>query len=100
MKVIAKVKNAVNTTDNSKNWLEDYFQQKYKTPPFSSMSCPSCGKMMYHKQTLKCDDKSIMVGAHVEWKGILYILPICKECNDKKENLLGFTVEADKLCRI
>ncbi len=61
MKVIAKVKNAVNTTDNSKNWLEYYFQQKYKTPPFSSMNCPSCGKMMYHKQTLKCDDKSIMV---------------------------------------
>ena len=41
-----------------------------------------------------------MVGGHVESTIIpafKYILPICKECNDKKANLAPFKVKLDLL---
>lgn len=96
------VKNATNTTDNSKNWLEYYFKTKYKSEPFTSMKCPSCNKTMYYKKkSSNIDDNSVMVGGHVTWiTGTEYILPICKECNDKKENLNSFKVEYGKLCQL
>lgn len=95
-----RVKNASNTTDEDQNWLEYYFSEKYHLKPFTSMKCPSCNKTMYLKRVQEdVDNKDIMVGGHVTWlKESTYILPICKECNDKKENLSPFEVEYDKLC--
>lgn len=93
------VKNFVGDHDDSCNWLDYYFRIKYKSKPFSSMNCPSCGNKMYHKkENLSIDDNSIMVGAHVTWLTSVYILPICKECNDQKGNLPPFKVEFDRLC--
>ena len=52
------------------------------------MNCPSCGNKMYHKkENHNIDDNSIMVGGHVTWMKVLYFLPICKVCNDRKGNL-------------
>ena len=41
-----------------------------------------------------------MVGGHVELvaaTALKYIVPICKECNDKKSNLPPYEVEFDYL---
>jgi len=93
------VKNFVGDHDNSYNWLDYYFRKKYNSEPFPSMNCPSCGNKMYHKkENLTIDDNSIMVGAHVVGLTSVYILPICKECNDRKGNLPPFKVEFDRLC--
>ena len=54
---------------------------------------------MFRKKN-SCNDKDVMVGGHVESTIIpafKYILPICKECNDKKANLAPFKVKLDLL---
>lgn len=94
-----EVKNFEGDHDNSVNWLDYYFRKKFNSLPFTSMNCPSCGNKMYHKkENLTIDDNSIMVGAHVVGLTSVYILPICKECNDRKGNLPPFKVEFDRLC--
>ena len=96
-----EVRNFEGDHDNSVNWLDYYFHKKFNSLPFTSMNCPSCGNKMYHKkENHNIDDNSIMVGGHVTWMKELYILPICKECNDRKGNLPPFKVEFGRLCKL
>lgn len=95
------VKNAVNSLDNTTNWIEYYFREKYKIAPPTSWKCLSCGKQIFLKKTSEdIKDNDVMVGGHVVFiaTGSEFILPICKECNDRKENLPPFKVEFCKLC--
>ncbi len=99
-----KVRNS-ETGDNAlPNALEYYFKNKYGTSVFSSSICPSCGKKMYRKKSFPYYlDKDIMVGGHVEFvaaPALKYIVPMCKECNDKKSNLPPFEVNLDCLLLI
>lgn len=98
------VQNVTQDPDDSDVWIEYYFKTKYRSTPFSSMKCPSCGKIMYRKKNfLDIDDNHIMVGGHVKIVHLPdseYILPICNLCNKKRENLAPFDVEFDKLCPI
>lgn len=73
------------------SWIE-YWQRKKSGPlaPNCKLVCPSC-KMEY-----KISD---MVGGHVTdiLTREMYITPICKYCNDKKENLSPFIVKDEML---
>lgn len=102
LRIKVRVKNYVGHHDDTINWIDYYFNRMYHCPPFTSMKCPSCNKTMYLKrETEDVDNKDIMVGGHVTWmKGSKYILPICKECNDKKSNLPSFKVEFGRLCKL
>lgn len=89
---IIRVKNAVNTTENGTNQLEKYFKIKYGICIPSSYTCSLCGKKIIRKLSQhnpNWSEKNIMVGGHLKdtLTGDLYLAPICKECNDKKENL-------------
>jgi len=101
---LIEVKNS-ETGDNAlPNALEIYYKKKYNTLIPSSATCHSCKKKMYRKKTSpNCNDNDIMVGGHVESTTIpifKYILPICKECNDKKLNLPPFKVKLGYLLLI
>lgn len=77
----------------------DYYYKTKKMPPKSHDECPSCGKTMYRKKFYpNTPDKGIMVGGHVEFYTFKWILPMCKECNDKKQALQPFKVKLGKLC--
>lgn len=96
---LVTVKNVVDTTNNdSQNLIEWYFDNH----PWSSMECPCCGKIMYRKKFFN-QKHPIMVGAHVEildidlFKGQKYIIPLCEECNNKKDNLQPFKIKAGYL---
>ena len=94
-----ELKNSETGDDSIPNALEYYYKEKYKIPVPSSSICPSCKKKMFRKKN-SCNDKDVMVGGHVESTIIpafKYILPICKECNDKKANLAPFKVKLDLL---
>lgn len=88
------VKNAVGEESAPDNAIEWYFQGY----PWSSMHCPCCGKIMYRKKYYN-QKHPIMVGAHVEvlnidlLKGNKYIIPLCEECNNKKEELQPFKIK-------
>jgi len=88
------VKNATGVEDNPENVIEWYFNGY----PWSSMNCPCCGKTMFRKRIFG-QKHPIMVGAHVEvlgidlFKGYKYIIPLCEECNNKKEKLKPFKVK-------
>ncbi len=97
-----KVKNAVGTTENGVNQLEKYFKEKYNIDIPTNWECSLCEKNIVRKLSGNhpfFSKNDIMVGGHLKDvnTGILYLAPICKECNDKKENLPEFTVEANKL---
>lgn len=91
MRIKTKVKNAKGTErlepDNS-SWLEYWENHKGQIPD----CCPACGK-----HTTKSD----FVGAHVEKMGLptgqMYIVPLCRACNSKKEQLGMFSVDATLL---
>lgn len=97
------VRNAItgNSTVPDDTCLDYYF--KIKNYHLSVMFCPSCHKLMFRKRVFpNTRDNNIMVGGHVElvfFPQFKYIIPICKECNDKKQNLRPFKVELDRLCR-
>ena len=99
-----EVRNSETGANALPNVLEYYFKNKYGTSVFSSSICPSCGKKMYRKKSFPYYlDKDIMVGGHVEFvaaPALKYIVPMCKECNDKKSNLPPFEVEFDYLLPI
>lgn len=73
------------------NALELYYK-KFPTHNWPSYKCPSCGNMMYRKRD-NVDKHPIIVGGHLKNSlNNIFILPICEECNDKKENLEPFKV--------
>lgn len=79
----------------------DYYYSAKRISPKPTDTCPSCGKTMYRRKLYpNVPDNDIMVGGHVEHLNGLFkwILPICKECNDKKQNLPPFKVKLSKLC--
>jgi len=59
---------------------------------------------MYRKKDISqnpsFDDKDVMVGGHVTSFWGEAILPMCKECNDKKENLESFWARLGDLKRV
>ncbi len=89
------VKNADKTNDLSpqgfSSWLEYWENYPPKKIP-AEYCCPACGN-----HTQKCD----LVGAHVEKVGStdkqMYIVPLCRTCNSKKEQLGMFSVDATLL---
>lgn len=84
------------------NALEKYYEA-YPTRRRTSCACPSCGQIMYRKKSphpLLIESKPIIVGGHLKLNQpslrtseIVYILPICEYCNNKKGNLSPFEVE-------
>ena len=88
------VKNASGQEDNPENAIEWYFNGY----TWSSANCPCCGKKMY-RQKMYGEKHPIMVGAHVEilnielFKDNKFIIPLCEECNNKKNNLQPFKVK-------
>ena len=94
---LIEVRNSETGEDILPNALEHYFNEKYNSSVFSSSICPSCGKKMYRKKECSnCNDNDIMVGGHVESTVIppfKFLVPMCKECNDKKLNLPPFKVK-------
>ena len=101
---LIEVRNSETGNNALPNALEYYYKEKYNIPVPSSSICPSCGKKMYRKKEYSnCEDGDIMVGGHVESiiiPVLKYILPICKECNDKKDNLDSFKVKLGYLLLI
>lgn len=97
------VKNAETKGDeiSSETCIDYYFATKNLLPKVSDI-CPSCGKTMYRKKFYSnIPDGDIMVGGHIvscPLPTFKWILPICKECNDKKLNLPPFKVKLGKLC--
>ena len=94
-----QVHHAPNTGDlipndytSSSSWIEYWKSLKnvsnLKTGDY--YFCPDCGK-----RTLLSDFE----GAHVQikWGTILYIVPTCKTCNDKKETSHYFDVDENLL---
>ncbi len=92
-KELVEVKNVSGEYYDPGNAIEWYFNKH----TWSSAKCPSCGKRMYRKKHYG-QKHPIMVGGHVEilnidfFKGKKYIIPICEECNNKKNNLKPFKV--------
>ena len=76
------VKNKNGAEDDPENAIEWYFKDS------------SIYRKKYYNQK-----HPIMVGAHVEildielFKGYSYIIPLCEECNNKKENLQPFKIQ-------
>jgi hypothetical protein len=94
-----ELKNSETGDDSIPNAIEYYYKEKYKIPVPSSSICPSCKKKMFRKKGLH-NDKDVMVGGHVESTivpALKYLLPICKECNDKKTNLAPFKAKRGHL---
>ena len=89
------VKNKNGAEDDPENAIEWYFKD---SSIWTSAKCPCCGKTMYRKKYYN-QKHPIMVGAHVEildielFKGYSYIIPLCEECNNKKENLQSFKIQ-------
>ena len=89
------VKNEIGTKDAQckkcgKDWIEHWELNKGRDS--------GCCRYTY------CEDKETedMVGAHVVTvpsDGISYILPLCRSCNSKKENLGIFIVDSNDLCK-
>lgn len=98
-----KVKNAETKGNEmpSEACIDYYFNTK-KILPKTKDICPSCKKTMYRKKFYpNISDEDIMVGGHVAsyvLPVLKWILPICKECNDRKLNLPPFKVKLGKLC--
>lgn len=67
--VIVEVRNSKTDkrTIPSDACINYYFKTKYHTPPFTSWTCPSCGKKMFLKRNNQdIEDDRTMVGGHVE----------------------------------
>lgn len=100
-----KVTNAVGTTENGVNQIERYFRDKYNIQTPKSWECITCGQKIVRKDIQLMDtyweDENTMVGGHLEDReGNLYLAPMCKACNDKKENLEIIGVNKDYLLPI
>ena len=102
--VIVEVRNSKTDkrTISSDACINYYFKTKYHTPPFTSWTCPSCGKKMFLKRNNQdIEDDRTMVGGHVElvkYPFLKYILPMCKSCNSKKLTLRPFWIKNGSLC--
>ncbi len=101
-----KVTNAVSTIGNTINQIDQYFREKYNFPTPRSWDCLICGRKII-RQNCYTDsnpiftEDDIMVGGPLKDKyDNLYFAPICKECNNKKENLGFVEVDEDYLLSI
>lgn len=98
-----EVTNAVDATEDNVNQIDQYFRETYNFPTPRSWNCLICGKKIirqncYADSNLIFTEDDIMVGGHLkDRKGNLYLAPICKECNEKKENLGFVDVDEDYL---
>lgn len=73
---VQHTENSTATPPNG-SWLNYWSEQTGIEIPFQ-MVCPCCLKQCFKIQ---------MVGAHVsDSEGNVYIIPTCKECNDKYKN--------------
>lgn len=85
------VKNAVDTVNDRplcgcETWIEHWINNTGKNPSFCRNSNTD-------------DHDEEIVGAHVKVlnSSRTFILPLCKKCNGKKENLPPFWVDGDDL---
>ena len=101
-----EVTNAVGTTEDGVNQIERYFREKYNIQTPKSWECITCGQKIVRKDIQLMDsyweDEDTMVGGHLVDISTqkLYLAPMCKACNDKKENLGTIGVNKDYLLPI
>lgn len=116
MSIIDKFKNRKVFVKNAKqdeytdisNALELYYEH-FPTHRRTSAICPSCGEKMFRQKTfndLLIKKHPIIVGGHLKLHSScfsekqVYLLPICENCNNKKDNLKPFEVNISDLLPI